>query len=149
MAGMEAQDAEVVRRSLVRDQGGEIGEQNRYWRPPSTGGRYRSKRRRARGGWAVADGVACNSINAPAGDFLTHGSSGVHWKRTYGISRNCRPASCAQAPSRPEGHARTTRVGGAKRRALHGAEHSSKLECVTATDHADAGQPFADEPDDR
>src|SRR3989442_6203515 len=29
----EAQDAEVVRRSLVRDQGGGIGEQNDYWRP--------------------------------------------------------------------------------------------------------------------
>ena len=41
-------------------------------------------------------------------------------------------ASCAQAPSRPEGHARTTRVGGAKRRALHVAEHSSKLCCVMA-----------------
>jgi hypothetical protein len=53
------------------------------------------------------------------------------------------------APSRPEGHARTTRVGGAKRRALHGAERSSKLEYVIATDHADAGQPFADDPDDR
>jgi len=43
-----------------------------------------------------------------------------------------RPASCAQALSRPEGPARTTRGGGAKRRALHGAEHSSRLDGVMA-----------------
>lgn len=78
----EAQDAEVVRRSLVRDQGRGIGEQNRYWRPSSRGGRYRSSGRYARGGWAVADVVPCNPMNAPAGDFLTRASSGVHSKRT-------------------------------------------------------------------
>ena len=38
--------------------------------------------------------------------------------------------SCAQAPSRPEGPAK--RGGGAKRSALHGAEHSSKLSHVMA-----------------
>jgi hypothetical protein len=36
-------------------------------------------------------------------------------------------------PSRPEGHARTTRVGGATRRALHGVEHRSMLYRVMAT----------------
>ena len=35
-------------------------------------------------------------------------------------------------PSRPEGHARTTRVGGATRRALHGVEHRSMLSHVMA-----------------
>jgi len=38
--------------------------------------------------------------------------------------------SCAQPPSRPEGPAK--RGGGAKRSALHGAEHSSKLSHVMA-----------------
>jgi hypothetical protein len=35
-------------------------------------------------------------------------------------------------PSRPEGPARTTRGDGAKRRALHGTEHSSRLDGVMA-----------------
>jgi hypothetical protein len=48
-------------------------------------------------------------------------------------SRNGLPASGAEAPSRPEGHARTTRVGGATRRALHGAEHRLMLNDVMAT----------------
>lgn len=71
-------------------------------------------------------------MNASASDFLTLAAPGFHWIRRLRPSRNCYPASCAKAPSRPAGHARHARVGGAKRRALHGVEHSSKLGCVVA-----------------
>lgn len=89
-----------------------------------------------------------NPINAPAGDFLTRASSGVHLK-TYLEAITQLPSGELRAGAVKARRPRAaTRVGGAERRALHGAEHSSKLERVMAANYADAGQPFADEPDD-
>jgi hypothetical protein len=73
-------------------------------------------------------------MNAPGGRFLTYESYRRSSSHTHERpSRNRRPASGAETPSRPEGHARTTRVGGATRRALHGAEHRLTLNDVMAT----------------
>ncbi len=73
-------------------------------------------------------------MNAPGGRFLTYESYRRSTSHTdEWPSCNSRPASGAEAPSRPEGHVRTTRVGGATRRALHGVEHRSMLYRVMAT----------------
>jgi hypothetical protein len=122
---------EAMRRSLVRDQ----AEENRQagwpfatrfetWPPRPTGatrGCYPSRN--------VC--LSCNPMNASAACFLTQGSSGVCANLRSGhhavAVRELRAGAVEAQRPRAD-----TRVGGAKRRALHGAEHSSKLGCVMA-----------------
>jgi len=86
-------------------------------------------------------------MNASAGDFLTQVSPGVRSRRTEAITQlpSGELRAGAVKARRPRAD---TRVVGAKRRALHSVEHSSKLDCVMAA-HAEEPETARDQKADR
>ena len=119
-----------MRRSLVRDQGEEIGRQVLPFATAFKTWRYRSTRASRPGRLSRRGRPTLQSYKRIRERFPDTGVSGLPLE-TQGVAitqlLSCELRAGAVKARRPRAD---TRVGGAKRRALHGAEHRSSIEGV-------------------
>jgi hypothetical protein len=91
--------------------------------------------------------LSCTPMNASAANFLTQESAGVCANVQRAITQLPIRRAARRRRQGPKA-TRGPRVGGAKRRALHGTEHSSKLGCVMAAETTAEAKRGLRQPDD-